>query len=118
MSSRHGGTGHDNRSTSKGRSSLGFLCTRRLLAFCLKLGELLGRKNSLCLLEECFPTLLRAASLHAFGLPRFDFALLIWSKIQACRIDACRFLSVRHAFCATSFVSCERAGRNEHRSRN
>src|SRR6266446_538251 len=103
---------YDSQSTSKRRSSLGFLCACRLLALSFELGELLGRKNSFRLFEECFPAFLCAASLHAFGLPRFDFALLIRSKIQGCQINACRFLSVRHAFDTTRFVSCERVGRN------
>jgi len=105
-------------STLYGRSGLGFLRCRGFLALCFELSELLGGKNSLCLLEECSPAFLGAACLHALGLPRFDLALLIGCEVQCCQVNACRFLSVRHAFGTTRFVSCERAGCEEHCSRN
>src|SRR5207248_1521958 len=82
------------RRISKIQSNFGFFFFFRLLFFFLFFLELLGRKNSLCLFEECSAAFLCAASLHALGLPRFDFTLLIWSEIQGCQINACRFLSV------------------------
>ena len=106
------------RSISKARSGFSFLGVRGLFALCFELSELLRGKNSFRLFEERSPTLLCAACLHAFGLPRFDFCLLIGCEIQCGQINACRFIRVRHAFDATRPVSRERAGCNEHRGRN
>ena len=106
------------RSISKVRSGFSFLGVHGLFALCFELSELLRGKNSFRLFEKRSPTLLCAACLHAFGLPRFDFCLLVRREIQCCQINACRFVRIRHAFDATCLVSRERAGCDEHRRRN
>src|SRR5207253_8702212 len=76
------------RSISKARLGFSFLRVRGLFTLCFKLSELLRGKNFLGLFEERSPALLCAACLHAFGLPRFDFCLLIRREIQCCQISA------------------------------
>ena len=71
------------------KSGLAFLRIRGFFALRFQLRELLGRKNSFGLIEECFPAFLCATGLHAFALPRFDFCLLIGREIERCQINAC-----------------------------
>ena len=70
------------------KSGFGLLRVRCFFALRFQLGELLRREDSLGLFQECFPAFLRAACLHAIGLPRFDFCLLIGREIQCCQINA------------------------------
>ncbi len=44
--------------------------------------ELLRRQNPFGVTEKCLAAFLRAACLHAFGLPRLDLGLLIRLEIQ------------------------------------
>ena len=50
--------------------------------------ELLRRENSLGVTEKCLAAFLRAACLHAFGLPGFNLCLLIRCEIQRGQINA------------------------------
>ena len=89
---------------------LRLLRIRSLLTLRSQLSELLGRKNSFRLFQECLPAFLRAAGLHTFGLPRFDFCLLIGREIKCCQIDARHSVRFRRALGATCVISCKRAG--------
>ena len=51
-------------------------------------GELLRRQNSFGVTEKCLAALLRAACLHAFGLPGLNLSLLIGFEIQRGQINA------------------------------
>jgi hypothetical protein len=104
--------------TCLSKSGLGLLRVRVFLALLFQLSELLGRKNSFGLFEECFPAFLRAAGLHAFRLPRFDFCLLILREIERCQIDTRHCIRFRGALGATCVISRKRAGRSQQRSSN
>jgi len=83
------------------------LRSTHVFALCFELRELLSGKNSFRVGQECFTTLLCAACLHAFGLPRLDLSLLIRREIQCGQINARRRVHIRRAFGATSVISCE-----------
>jgi hypothetical protein len=101
------------------KSGFCFLCgLSGLLTLRFQLNELLRRKNSSGLFKECVPAFLCAACLHAFGLPRFDFCLLVGREIERCKINARHRIRFRDALGATRLVSCKRTGCGKHRNRN
>ncbi len=61
----------------------GFALLSGTHAFALRLqpSELLWRENSFSATQKCLAAFLRAAGLHAFGLPRLDLGLLIGREI-------------------------------------
>jgi hypothetical protein len=89
-----------------------------LLTLRFQLSELLRRKNSSGLFKECVPAFLCASCLHAFGLPRFDFCLLVGREIERCKISARHGIRLRDALGATRLVSCKGTGCRKHRNRN
>jgi hypothetical protein len=92
------------------KSSFGLLRVGHFLALRFQLRELLSRKNSFGLFEECLPTFLCATGFHAVGLPRFDLRLLISREIEVCQINARHRIRFRDPLGATRFVSRKRAG--------
>jgi hypothetical protein len=100
------------------KSGFGLLRASRFLALRFQLTELLCRKNSFGLFEECLPAFVCAAGLHAFRLPRFDLCLLIWREIKRCQINARHRICLRGTLGATCLVSCKRAGCRQHRNRD
>ena len=79
---------HFLKETVSPESGFGFPCAGCFLALRFQLGELLGRKNSFRPAQESFAALLRTTDLHTFGLPRFNFCLLVRCEIQARQINA------------------------------
>jgi hypothetical protein len=100
------------------KSGFGLLRVRCFPALRFQLRELLCRKNSFRLFQECLPAFLGAACFHAFSLPGFDLCLLISCEIKRCQINARHRIRMRGSLGTTRLVSCKRTGRHQHRNGN
>ena len=70
------------------KSGFALLSGTHAFALRFQFSELLWRQNSFGATEKCLAAFLRAACLHAFGLPRLNLSLLIGREIQRGQINA------------------------------